>query len=577
VTETSTFPGGADASPLITADSATALERAEERLRDIDMVTGSGSSQLDVDDLLPMLLDRVLGLLLCDTAAVLLYDDASNQLLARAARGVEEEVRQGVRVPVGAGFAGRIAAERRPVVLDKVDPSTVTNPILWEKGIRTMLGVPMLAGGNLVGVLHVGSYSRRTFSEDDVLLLELAADRIGSAVQAGIAESERRAAGVLQRSLLPSAFPRIAQFEFASRYAPAEMGGIGGDWYDAFVLPNGDVWVMTGDVAGHGLWAAVVMGRLRSALRAYALLGMAPEDVLQSANRKLQYFEHDATATVVCAVFSPPYDVVRMVSAGHPPPVMVAPGKEPVLVPLSPAPPLGAVANLEAQSYSEFMEPGELLLLYTDGLIERRGELLTDGLERLRVAVRPQDPEAVCRHVMDALIGNLVPQDDVALLALRRSARVYLHTEAPQPAARHLATQVARSPLYDRDPRSVGAVRSFVAEQLTGFDAATLSPVLLMASELATNALEHARTMFGVTVEVDSDNLIHVEVVDFGSGAPVVRQPHPTDDHGRGLQIVRRLAHTWGVQKREGGVGKSTWFTLPGHRVGGPGGPPAVT
>jgi len=253
VTETSTFPGGADASPLITADSATALERAEERLRDIDMVTASGSSQLDVDDLLPMLLDRVLGLLLCDTAAVLLYDDASNQLLARAARGVEEEVRQGVRVPVGAGFAGRIAAERRPVVLGKVDPSTVTNPILWEKGIRTMLGVPMLAGGNLVGVLHVGSYSRRTFSEDDVLLLELAADRIGSAVQAGIAESERRAAGVLQRSLLPSAFPRIAQFEFASRYAPAEMGGIGGDWYDAFVLPNGDVWVMTGDVAGHGL------------------------------------------------------------------------------------------------------------------------------------------------------------------------------------------------------------------------------------------------------------------------------------------------------------------------------------
>ena len=304
-----------------------------------------------------------------------------------------------------------------------------------------MLGVPMLAGGNLVGVLHVGSYSRRTFSEDDVLLLELAADRIGSAVQAGIAESERRAAGVLQRSLLPSAFPRIAQFEFASRYAPAEMGGIGGDWYDAFVLPNGDVWVMTGDVAGHGLWAAVVMGRLRSALRAYALLGMAPEDVLQSANRKLQYFEHDATATVVCAVFSPPYDVVRMVSAGHPPPVMVAPGKEPILVPLSPAPPLGAVANLEAQSFSEFMEPGEVLLLYTDGLIERRGELLTEGLERLRVAVRPQDPEAVCRHVMDALIGNLVPQDDVALLALRRSPQVYLPAEAPPPTARHPMTR----------------------------------------------------------------------------------------------------------------------------------------
>jgi anti-sigma regulatory factor (Ser/Thr protein kinase) len=98
-----------------------------------------------------------------------------------------------------------------------------------------------------------------------------------------------------------------------------------------------------------------------------------------------------------------------------------------------------------------------------------------------------------------------------------------------------------------------------------------------MASELANNALEHARTMFGVTVEVDSDNLIHVEVVDFGSGAPVVRQPHPTDDHGRGLQIVRRMAHTWGVQKRESGVGKSTWFTSQGHRASGPAGPPPVT
>jgi phosphoserine phosphatase RsbU/P len=148
VTETFPFPGGPDASPSITGDSATALERAEELLREIGIVTDWGFGHLDVDELLTMLLDRVLGLLLCDTASALLYDAASNQLVARAARGVEEEVRQGVRVPVGAGFAGRIAAERRPVILDKVDSSTVTNPILWEKGIRTMLGVPMLAGGN---------------------------------------------------------------------------------------------------------------------------------------------------------------------------------------------------------------------------------------------------------------------------------------------------------------------------------------------------------------------------------------------------------------------------------------------
>jgi serine phosphatase RsbU (regulator of sigma subunit) len=128
---------------------------------------------------------------------------------------------------------------------------------------------------------------------------------------------------VLQRSLLPSALPKHPQFEFASRYVPAERGDVGGDWYDAFVLPSGDVWVMTGDVVGHGLNPAIVMGRLRSAMRSYALLGMAPEDVIRGANRKLQYFEPGAMATVFCGVLSPPFDELRSCSAGHPPPVIL--------------------------------------------------------------------------------------------------------------------------------------------------------------------------------------------------------------------------------------------------------------
>jgi transcriptional regulator with GAF, ATPase, and Fis domain len=132
------------------------VEDAEDRLRAIASITDSRIDYLDVDDLLDELLARVVVLLDADTAAVLLLDATGQQLEARAACGIEEEVRQGVRVPVGMGFAGRIAAERRPVTLDRVDPTTVWNPILWQKGIRKILGVPLQRGPELLGVLHVG-------------------------------------------------------------------------------------------------------------------------------------------------------------------------------------------------------------------------------------------------------------------------------------------------------------------------------------------------------------------------------------------------------------------------------------
>ena len=375
------MPLSAGRSDLLQAAPMKKRRQLEENLRDISVVTRASH---DLDELLPLLLDQVLDLLHCDTAAVLLFDAISDQLVARAARGLEEEVRQGVRIPVGVGFAGRIASERRPLVLDRIDSSTVANPILWEKGIQSMLGVPLITGETLIGVLHAGSFSTHAFDENDVMLLDVVADKVAEAVEAGIASSERRAAGVLQRSLLPSALPRHSHIEFASRYAPAERGDVGGDWYDAFELPSGEVWVMTGDVTGHGLNPAIIMGRLRSALRAYALLGMSPEDVLRGANRKLLYFEPGAMATVICGVLAPPFDEIRMCSAGHLPPVMIQPGHEPQLLEASPTPPLGVVEELETQSSRWPLTDGSILVLYTDGLVERRGEAITDGLERLR-------------------------------------------------------------------------------------------------------------------------------------------------------------------------------------------------
>src|SRR5512140_856247 len=190
----------------------------EDRLRDIQSITDAALSRLDDHDLLAELLERTRDILQADTAAVLLLDFSSGELVATAAAGLEEEVRQGVRIPVGRGFAGRIAAERRPVILKHVDHTTVLNPILLAKGIRALMGVPLIAGGKVIGVLHVGSLTPRQFTSDDVELLQLAADRAATALTSLMAREDRIAAQALQRSLLPSALPVTAGAEMAVRY-----------------------------------------------------------------------------------------------------------------------------------------------------------------------------------------------------------------------------------------------------------------------------------------------------------------------------------------------------------------------
>ena len=252
---------------------------AEDKLRDIRAVTDAALSHLAAGDLLAALLGRVREILDADTAAVLLLDSSGRQLIATAASGLEEEVSQGVRIPVGRGFAGRIAAGRRPVILDHVDHGNVLNPILYEKGIRSLAGVPLLVHGTVLGVLHVGTVHNRVFTPDDAALLQLAADRAALAVQSLQSREDHAAAIALQRSLVPSALPAARGAEIAARYVPGS-GHVGGDWYDVFVLPSGELGVVIGDVAGSGLPAAIVMGRMRSALRAYALETLDPAEVL---------------------------------------------------------------------------------------------------------------------------------------------------------------------------------------------------------------------------------------------------------------------------------------------------------
>ncbi|MGH3259516.1 MAG: PP2C family protein-serine/threonine phosphatase [Streptosporangiaceae bacterium] len=401
-------------------------ESVEARLRDIQSITDSALSRLDERELLAELLDRVRDILQADTAAVLLLDVPSRQLIATVAAGLEEEVRQGVRIPLGQGFAGRIAAEGRPVILDHVDTTTVRNPILWAKGIRSMMGVPMVAGGSVIGVLHVGSLTPREFSGQDLELLQLAADRAAAAVLAIAARTDRVAAAALQRSLVPSALPVVPEAEMAARYI-AGRGGVGGDWYDVFTLPSGELGVVMGDVAGSGLAAAVIMGRMRSALRASALRAYAletrdPAEVLGRLDRKMQHFEPDAMATVLYAVFEPGLDVMHVSLAGHFPPVIAQPGRAAELVRAATGLMIGAAPGARRPVTTVQVPPGALLCFYTDGLIERVGEVIDEGLARLCEAVTAEPPDLACSAVMRALAGNEPARDDIALLMLRRQA-----------------------------------------------------------------------------------------------------------------------------------------------------------
>jgi serine phosphatase RsbU (regulator of sigma subunit) len=231
------------------------------------------------------------------------------------------------------------------------------------------------------------------------------------------------AARELQRSLVPAALPEVPGMEMAARYSPGRAS-VGGDWYDVFSLPSGELGVVMGDVAGHGLQAAVIMGRMRSSLRSYALEWDDPAEVLHRLDRKMQHFEPGAMATVLYAIWDPDLKHVRVSSAGHLPPVLARQGEPTVSLEPQIRSDLviGADVNMRRHTSTVEIPPGALLCLYTDGLVERRHASIDDGIGRLCAAVRPDSPEKVCAAVMSALVGRERMQDDVALLALRRSA-----------------------------------------------------------------------------------------------------------------------------------------------------------
>jgi anti-sigma regulatory factor (Ser/Thr protein kinase) len=512
---------------------------AADRLRDLQSITDAALAYLPLEVLLDELLTRVIEILGVDTAAILLLDEEEEQLVARAAKGLEEEVERGVRIPVGRGFAGRVAATRSPVRILNVAEADIYNPILREKGLHSLLGVPLLVEGNVVGVLHVGTLTERHFDDEDTELLQRAGDRAALAISSRLTEHERGLADALQRSIIPR-LPDLPAVSLAGRYLPAAAARLGGDWYDAFQLPDGRLGLAIGDVVGKGFHAAAIMGQLRSGLRAYAMDGMRPGEVLERLSRLLRQLEPGRTATLVYTAVDPHGGGLAAASAGHPPPLVKPVDGEPRYLDLPASVPLGATRYVRYDEKDLDFEPGSTLLLYTDGLVERPGERLDDGLERLAATVNAD--YAQLEHLGDALIDVMLPEgpgeDDAALLLVNA-----------QPLGDAL---MARFPA---DVESIPVMRRLLARWLdeAGATRADIEDLMLASAEAAANSIEHAYGLEAGVVEVrawgSKGGHVKVAIRDFGNWRP------PRGTHrGRGLLLMEGLTDTVEVIRSDEGT-----------------------
>jgi sigma-B regulation protein RsbU (phosphoserine phosphatase) len=360
-----------------------------------------------------------------DSSVMLLLDATRSVLEPVAACGLDETLRTSARVPVGQGFAGTIAATAVPLALDEVRGDNVVNPTLHRRGIRSLLGVPLMSDGSVIGVLHVGSLTPRTFTQDDIERLTKQAEELTAFVKDRTLVEEHTAALVLQRSLIPTVPPTIAGLDIAGRYLPAE-GDLGGDWYDVFSLPGGRVGIVMGDVLGHGLGSAVIMGRVRSALRAYALIEESPARVLEMLDHKIDHFEAGMLATVVFAVAAPPYDTFTVSSAGHWAPLLAAADADTLQADVRPDPLLGVAPETRRAESRVQLPPGGSLCFFTDGLIEQRldPDSPIDPDRGIEVVARHLSASSTAEANCISILAGAMPagsnRDDIALLVVRR-------------------------------------------------------------------------------------------------------------------------------------------------------------
>jgi anti-sigma regulatory factor (Ser/Thr protein kinase)/putative methionine-R-sulfoxide reductase with GAF domain len=506
------------------------------RLDELEQLTDASLAYLPLDDLLRELLERIAALLDSDTAAVLMLEEDGQMLRARAAKGIEEEVEQGVRIPLGGGFAGRIAAEKRAIAIPDVDHGDVLNPILRQKGIRSLLGVPLPVAGRVIGVLHVGTLRPRDFTENDARLLQLAADRAAPVIENARMYEERRLVEALQRTLLPGPLPQIVGMTLSARYEPASVAGrIGGDWYDVFRLAQGRIGLVVGDVVGRGVPAAAMMAQLRTALRAYAREGHSPAVATGHLNALLRELSGPEMTTLCYLVLDPAEERLTVTSAGHLPPLLIAPDGEPSYLPVENGVALGvsALAGYEEQEFP--LAPGSSIVLFTDGAVEVRGESLDVGLERVRaLAASGLRGGPLC----DAILG-LVPDatDDVAVIA----ADI-------EPLGERMVTRWPADVTLLADMRHL--LRRWLRQH--GADPSEVFEITVACQEACANAIEHAYAPGPAAYELHAihrEGEVEIKIRDHG------RWRAPRGRHrGRGTRIMEALVDALDVVPDSGGT-----------------------
>ncbi|MEU9579512.1 ATP-binding SpoIIE family protein phosphatase [Streptomyces chilikensis] len=395
---------------------------------------------------------------------------------------------------------------------------------------------------------------RIPFEGDDLLVAaQLATHSALGIDKAVLYGREAYIADELQRTMLPETLPSPTGVRLASRYLPAaQTARVGGDWYDAIPLPGSRVALVVGDVMGHSMTSAAIMGQLRTTAQTLAGLDLPPQEVLHHLDEQAQRLGTDRMATCLYAVYDPVAHRITIANAGHPPPVLLHLGGRAEVLEVPAGAPIG-VGGVDFEAVELEAPAGATLLLYTDGLVESRMRDVWTGIEQLRDkleatarltgADHAPPLEALCDEVLD-MLGPGDRDDDIALLAAR------FHGIAP--------SDVASWELYP-ETAAPGRARRLVRAALDdwGLDALTDS-VELLVSEVVTNAVRYSTRP--ITLRLLRTEVLRCEVVDDVPQLPRLRQARATDEGGRGLYLVNRLARRWGATRLS--TGKAVWFEL---------------
>ncbi|WKV72096.1 serine/threonine-protein phosphatase [Streptomyces sp. PCS3-D2] len=458
--------------------------------------------------------------------------------------GALAEVLRGVRPVFGSSAAAR-AALPELLGLDHPLPSGDRAVLAPLRGRRRVIGA----------AVFLRSPERPAFEQNDLLVAAQLATHTALGIDKAVLYGrEAYIADELQRTMLPDSLPQPTGVRLASRYLPAaETARVGGDWYDAIPLPGSRVALVVGDVMGHSMTSAAIMGQLRTTAQTLAQLDLPPAEVLHHLDEQAQRLGTDRMATCMYAVYDPVAHRITIANAGHPPPVLLHLGGRAEVLRVPPGAPIG-VGGVDFEPVELDAPAGATLLLYTDGLVESRLRDVWTGIEQLRERLattaqltgldHPPPLEALCDDVLD-MLGPGDRDDDIALLAARFDGI------APSDVAYWF---------LDPEETAPGRARRFARRALTRWGLEELSDSLeLLVSEVVTNAVRYAERP--VTLRLLRTDVLRCEVGDDSPQLPRQRRARDTDEGGRGLFLVNRLARRWGATRLSSG--KVVWFELP--------------